>query len=203
MKGGCRMLSEISRLDDRDLARLQDGLAQGTIRPGGGTAQIRRAGILEHAEMVDSWLEAALARFGSLPALQAAVGLVKGDRDRGGTGSPPAELILTGPATSGDPGRDTGVAVREVFESARHSVLIVGYAFFGGDRIFGPLAARMGRDPGLSTRIVMNIHHRAGEPPGGPTSTPSWSWRTRRRSTWARPTSRRRPSGGTSRPASA
>ena len=67
---------------------------------------------------------------------------------------------MTGPAIDGDPNRDTRVVVREVFESARRSVLIVGYAFYGSDKIFEPLARRMGEDPALTARIVVNIHPR-------------------------------------------
>ena len=65
---------------------------------------------------------------------------------------------MTGPAIDDDPNRDTRVVVREVFESVRRSVLIVGYAFFGSDKIFEPLARRMGQDPALTARIVVNIH---------------------------------------------
>jgi hypothetical protein len=60
---------------------------------------------------------------------------------------------------------DTRVAVREIFESARRSVLIVGYAFFESDRIFEPLARRMGVDPDLRTRIIVNIHPERGRSP--------------------------------------
>ena len=40
-----------------------------------------------------------------------------------------------------------------MFESARRSVLIVGYAFYGSDRIFKPLARPDGGNSGLTVRI--------------------------------------------------
>ena len=45
-----------------------------------------------------------------------------------------------------------------MFQSARRSVLIVGYAFYGSDWIFEPLAERMVSKSGLTVRIVVNVH---------------------------------------------
>ena len=122
-------------------------MSQGTIRPGGSTSQIRKAGIPDHAELVQSWLPEAMEQFGSIPALAAAIRLLRADRGRQDRQGSHPELIMTGPAIDDDPNRDTRVVVREVFESVRRSVLIVGYAFFGSDKIFEPLARRMGQDP--------------------------------------------------------
>ena len=52
-----------------------------------------------------------------------------------------------------------------MFESARPSVLIVGYAFFGSDWIFKPLAERMVSDASLTVRIVVNVHPKPGLSP--------------------------------------
>jgi phosphatidylserine/phosphatidylglycerophosphate/cardiolipin synthase-like enzyme len=156
------MLTDILRLSDPELEQLLGALAQGTIRPGGSTSQVRRAGIADHAELVQSWLPEAMDQFGSIPALAAAIRLLRADRGRREREGPHPELIMTGPALDDDPNRDTRVVVREVFESARRSLLIVGYAFFGSDRIFEPLARRMGQDPALRARLVVNIHPREG-----------------------------------------
>jgi phosphatidylserine/phosphatidylglycerophosphate/cardiolipin synthase-like enzyme len=102
-------------------------------------------------------------QFGSIQALAAAIRIIRADRGRRDCEGSHAELIMTGPAIEGDPNRDTRVVVREVFESARRSVLIVGYAFFGSDKIFEPLARRMGENPALTVRIVVNIHPREGD----------------------------------------
>jgi len=99
-------------------------------------------------------------QFGSIPALAAAIRLIRSDRRRQDRAGSHPELIMTGPAIDGDPNRYTRVVVREVFESVRRSVLIVGYAFFGCDKIFEPLARRMGESPALRARIVVNIHPR-------------------------------------------
>ncbi len=54
------------------------------------------------------------------------------------------------------------MVVREMFESARRSVLIVGYAFYGSDWIFKPLADRMVSNTGLTVRIIVNVHPEPG-----------------------------------------
>jgi phosphatidylserine/phosphatidylglycerophosphate/cardiolipin synthase-like enzyme len=157
------MITDILRLSDPELEQLLDALAQGTIRPGVSTSQVRKAGLTEHAELVRSWLPEAIELFGSIPALAAAIRLLRADRDRQDSEGSHPELIMTGPAIDDDPNRDTRVVVREVFESVLRSVLIVGYTFFGSDKIFEPLARRMGQDPALTARIVVNIHPGDGD----------------------------------------
>ena len=58
-------------------------------------------------------------------------------------------LVVTGPDLADAKSRDTRVVVCEMFESARHSVLVVGFAFYGSDSIFEPLADRMINKPDL------------------------------------------------------
>ena len=72
---------------------------------------------------------------------------------------------MTGPGTEDSPSRDTRVVVREIFESARRSILIVGYAFYGSDNIFEPFARRMGEDSALTANIILNIHPEGALPP--------------------------------------
>lgn len=156
------MLSDILGLSDRELELLLDALSRGTIRPGGGVSQARKSGFPDRAETVLAWLDEATDRFGSIQALSAAISLVLEDRGRSARDGSHSELILTGPDAGDDAVRDTRVAVREVFESARDTVLIVGYAFYKSDRIFEPLARRMGSDPALTTRIVVNIKPEPG-----------------------------------------
>ena len=75
---------------------------------------------------------------------------------------PHPELVITGPDLGGVRSRDTRVVVREMFESARHSVLIVGYAFYGSDWIFEPLVERMVSNSSLTVRIIVNVHPERG-----------------------------------------
>ena len=100
--------------------------------------------------------------FGSVAGVTAAVRLLRDERRRVAKKDPHPELVVTGPDLGGVKSRDTRVVVREMFESARHSVLIVGYAFYGSDRIFQPLADRMVSNSGLTVRIIVNVHPERG-----------------------------------------
>ena len=55
------MLTDILRLSDPELEQLLGALSQGTIRPGGSTSQIRKAGIIDQADLVQSWLPEAIS----------------------------------------------------------------------------------------------------------------------------------------------
>ena len=156
------MLTEILRLTNDELDRLIDALSQGAIELGTSPQQIRMAGLGAHAELVHIWLANAIGAFGSPAAVAAAVRLVRDERRRVAKNELHPELVVTGPDVGGAKSRDTRVVVREMFESARHSVLIVGYAFYGSDSIFEPLAGRMINKPGLTVRIVVNVHPQHG-----------------------------------------
>ena len=159
------MLADILRLSDPELEGLRNALDRGSLRSDSSLAEIQKAGLFAPGEMVRSWLSEAADQFGSIAGLAAAIRLIQADRSRAGRVSPRVELILTGPGTDVSPGRDTRAAVREIFESARRSVLIVGYAFYGSDEIFKPLARRMGEDANLTVSIVVNIHPEDGRTP--------------------------------------
>jgi phosphatidylserine/phosphatidylglycerophosphate/cardiolipin synthase-like enzyme len=67
------------------------------------------------------------------------------------------ELVWTGPEVVGK-NRDTGVVVREMFASARASVLVAGYAVYQGREVFRTLAERMQECPDLHVRLVLDVH---------------------------------------------
>lgn len=67
------------------------------------------------------------------------------------------ELVWTGPDVTGSASRDTGVVVRELFGSAKRSVLVAGYAVWDGRHVFRRLAEKMDEDPALDVRMFLNI----------------------------------------------
>lgn len=67
------------------------------------------------------------------------------------------DLVWTGPETAGTRSRDTVVVVRELFERARRSVLVAGYAVAQGKHVFEPLARRMDEDKSLQVRMFLNV----------------------------------------------
>lgn len=147
---------------DDELERLASGLARGLIEPTSGVTRLRQAGLSTSAERAHAWLAWAEATFGTTPAIVAVLSLIREERRRASRLMPPAELILTGPDLEGGSSRATGVVVRELFESARHSVLVVGFAFHDAEHLFEPLARRMSRRSALAVRLVVNVHPRPG-----------------------------------------
>jgi phosphatidylserine/phosphatidylglycerophosphate/cardiolipin synthase-like enzyme len=156
------MLSDILRLSNHDLDRLLDALVRRAIGPDAGVDQIRRAGLEAEAPRIRLWLSEAMVQFGSVERISSMVRLLREQRYRLAKAHPAPELIVTGPEADGIATRDTRVVVRELFESARRSVLIVGYTFHGSGPIFEPLAGRMAGNSELSVRIVVNVHPQRG-----------------------------------------
>jgi hypothetical protein len=75
---------------------------------------------------------------------------------------PRLELVWTGPETPGSTTRDTAIVVRELFASARRSVLVAGFAFDCGATIFEPVHAAM-RDRAVEASFFLDIGR---APPG-------------------------------------
>ena len=55
------------------------------------------------------------------------------------------ELVVSGPEVPGVPTADTHAVVQSLFQEAEHEVVIAGYAFFGGETLFGRLAEQQAR----------------------------------------------------------
>ncbi len=71
------------------------------------------------------------------------------------------DLVWSGPGKTGTMSRATSTVVRELFTSAKRSVLVVSYALDKGKKaasIFAPLAKRMSEEPELRVRLFVNIH---------------------------------------------
>jgi len=156
------MLSDILLLSDRDLDQLLEALSQRVVYPGAGNDQIRKAGMGANARRIQVWLTEAMEQFGSVERLSALIRLLLEQRSQLAAAHPVPELILTGPEVEDIATRDTRVVVREMFEAARRSVLLVGYAFYRSDEIFEPLASRMAGNANLEVRIVVNVHPKRG-----------------------------------------
>ena len=155
----------IVRLSDAELGRLIDGLRRGAIPLNASPLHLERAGLPGRAAQLATWLPEATGRFGTAAGLIASLEMVQADRRLSGRTARPADLVVPGPTADCDSLRDTRVVVREVLESARRSVLIVGYAFFGSPAIFEPLARRMGADAKFRTRLIINVHPTAANSP--------------------------------------
>ena len=75
------------------------------------------------------------------------------------------DLVWTGPEITGSKSRDTKVVVRELFSTAKTSVLISSFAIDKGQKafeLFKVLAEQMDTNPKLSVRMFLNVnrpHH--------------------------------------------
>ena len=67
------------------------------------------------------------------------------------------DLVWTGPEAPGIVNRDTSVVVREMFQSARESVMVAGYAVYQGHTVFKSLAERMDQSPRLNVQMFLDI----------------------------------------------
>ncbi len=75
------------------------------------------------------------------------------------------ELVWTGQEVAGSESRDTAVVVRELFNTAKRSVLISSFAIDRGEKarnLFEGLAKRMDSDPELRVRMFLNIQRPHG-----------------------------------------
>jgi phosphatidylserine/phosphatidylglycerophosphate/cardiolipin synthase-like enzyme len=154
-------------LSDTELELLSEALASHRLGAASDRAAVVRAGLGRSAEAIAGWLAQANGQFGQGANLAAIVDMIRAERRRGRRAEPSPELVLTGPGVGAGcaAGRDTPVVVREMFESARSSVLIVGYAFHRSEPIFAPLADRMGGDARLRVRMVVNVPPKYGRNP--------------------------------------
>jgi phosphatidylserine/phosphatidylglycerophosphate/cardiolipin synthase-like enzyme len=68
------------------------------------------------------------------------------------------DLVSTGPEGPGVANRDTAVVLRELFGGAERTVLVAGYAVFGGHSVFRALSQRMRERPGLDVTLFLDVH---------------------------------------------
>jgi len=110
------------------------------------------------------WLATALAGMSADAGTMATfLELLAAERERVDVAVRAVELVWTGPAVEGEHCRDTGAVVRELFSSARRSVLVAGYAIHRGREVFATLADRMACVPELNVRMIVDIPRRHGD----------------------------------------
>ena len=71
-------------------------------------------------------------------------------------------LVITGPDVC-EQARDTAVVVEQLFEEAKASVLLVGFALYDGNLIFRRLAERLDATPDLDATLCLDISRRGSD----------------------------------------
>ena len=156
------MASALVSLSTQDLSQLAGALRSGRLTPPFSSLVLRRYVSEVMAGRLATELQQ-LANEGLAPGhLATFLETLCQDRGQRQVAEDLIDLVWTGPEAPGIVNRDTGVVVREMFQNAKESVLVAGYAVYQGHAIFKELAARMDQHPGLEVRMYLDVqrpHH--------------------------------------------
>lgn len=149
----------LSRLSLPDIRALQAALATGQLPVPLTVAGLSSLGLGREAErLVD--LLGSLGRDGVRVAVEVAIA------EREHRPPPHLDLVWTGPETQRSVARDTWVVVRQLFATARRTVLVGGFSFDHGEDIFRPLHEVM-VDHGVTATFFLDIDGNADTVAGG------------------------------------
>lgn len=143
------------QLSDSSLIRLIEAIEAGEL-PAGNRLELANHLNAAEIDAVDAELESLISGGMSHPHLTYVLRTVVMARHVHTLNSAKVELVWTGPEHNSAT-RDTAVVVRELFASARESVLVAGFAVHRGREIFRVLADRMAEKPELQVRMFLNI----------------------------------------------
>jgi hypothetical protein len=93
------------------------------------------------------------------PQMAALLNAVITDRKAATRSAAQIELVVTGPDIRQE-ARDTAVVVEQLFNEARGSVLLIGFALYDGQSIFRRLAERLDGTPGMDVTLCLDISRR-------------------------------------------
>jgi phosphatidylserine/phosphatidylglycerophosphate/cardiolipin synthase-like enzyme len=139
------------------LQALAGALSSGAVTPPYLALSVRRFVppdlVASCSEELALWAQRGLAPTGLADLLR----LIARERSARREQADHVELVWSGPETTVSVSRDTAVVVRELFASARQSVLVSGYAVRQGKRVFHELAANLDAHPQLQVRMFLNV----------------------------------------------
>lgn len=156
-------MEALTELSDADLETLQRALTSGRLTSPFTELGLRRFCPDQWAGRLASWFASCGMTASQLAQVLDAVILTR----RKDKQSRLVELVWTGPETLGIANRDTSVVVRDLFMSARHEVIVAGFAVYQGRDIFESLAKRMDTLPSLQASFFLDVKR----PPSDASST--------------------------------
>jgi hypothetical protein len=160
-------MDALDSLTDADLAALAGALRSGRLHPPFTAVAVQRYCASSSAAGVAAWLEQ-LHEEGMRPQYLALLPeMIARTRGRLPQQADLVDLVWTGPETLGVCNRDTGVVVRELFDTAEAEVVLAGFAVYQGQEVFKQLARQMDERPGLRVRFFLDVQR-----PPGDTSPP-------------------------------
>jgi phosphatidylserine/phosphatidylglycerophosphate/cardiolipin synthase-like enzyme len=151
------MTSELARLSAPALIMLAGAIDSGQIVPPYNPASLLR--YMPTSDVIPVAAELAeLNLYGMQPRhLALMLRLVGEERHERSRAEDLIELVWSGPEVTGSATRDTAVVIRDLFASAKRSVLIACFAIYQGRELFKTLANRMEEIPELRVRIFLNV----------------------------------------------
>ena len=162
------MLTSLSLLSSQDLLQIAAALQSGRLVPPFSPILLRRYVPESLATRIAEEL-GLCANAGMEPThLADWIEVLYHDRSQRPLAEDLIDLVWTGPEAPGIVNRETSVVVREMFQEARASVLVAGYAVYQGHTVFKELADRMDERPSLNVRMFLDIQR-----PPGDASSPS------------------------------
>jgi phosphatidylserine/phosphatidylglycerophosphate/cardiolipin synthase-like enzyme len=123
-------------------------IASGVVKPPVDRASLVGFGIRHQLEAIEHAL-AGHKTPACLSILEATLSEREGCR-------PSPELVWTGPEAPAGTARDTAIVLRELFESARETVILAGYSFDHAEDVLAPLHQSM-RTHGVQARFFVDI----------------------------------------------
>jgi phosphatidylserine/phosphatidylglycerophosphate/cardiolipin synthase-like enzyme len=160
------MTSPLCLLTTENLAQLAGALRSGRLAPPFTTFLLRRYVPESLALGIAAELQQRVEGGTEARHLADCLDLLRQDRVQRPAAEDLIDLVWTGPEAPGIVNRETSVVVREMFQAARASVLVAGYAVYQGQLVFRELAARMDEVPGLRVQMFLDVRR----PPNDPSS---------------------------------
>jgi hypothetical protein len=139
----------LSQLPLPDLERLRRLLAALSSDDRITDSWLRSSGFTHFADVLASL-------FGSASVAAALMAVDVAIAERVHRPPPRLKLVWTGPDSQGSTARDTAMLVSELFETARHEVIVAGFRFDHGSDIFAPLHRGM-CEHGLKASVFIDI----------------------------------------------
>jgi phosphatidylserine/phosphatidylglycerophosphate/cardiolipin synthase-like enzyme len=140
--------ASLKQVSTQVLEQLRTAIASGAIKPPVDRASLVGFGIRHQLEAI----EHALAGHKS-PACLSILETTLSERE---VRRPTPELVWTGPEAPAGAARDTAIVLRELFESARESVILAGYSFDHAHSVLAPLHSSM-RSHGVEARFFVDV----------------------------------------------
>jgi phosphatidylserine/phosphatidylglycerophosphate/cardiolipin synthase-like enzyme len=151
------MTSVLFQLTSEDLSQLAAALRSGRVSPPFSPLVLRRYLPERMAALIAVELQQRVAEGMESRHLADCLEMLCQDRRQRPVAEDLIDLVWTGPEAPGIVNRDTSVVVRELFQSARESVMVAGYAVYQGHTVFKSLAERMDQNPRLSVQMFLDI----------------------------------------------